>query len=140
MRFVQFLFCLPSKYSFFTTRDFATLSLSMGTDCREVIIEDLELLRRKEQQNRNVFKMNAYDKVINGLRRHEKPIYKIEDIDCIPGVGDRIRSKIKEIIDTGKLEAAEEVKKDLDINAIDTLLKGKGSRMTDNLLCSSTFL
>jgi DNA polymerase/3'-5' exonuclease PolX len=66
-------------------------------DCRELIIEDLELLRKKEQQERNIFKERAYDKVINGLRDYEKPIHKIEDINTIPGVGDSIRAKIKEV-------------------------------------------
>jgi DNA polymerase beta len=96
------------------------------TDFRGIIIEDLELLRKKEQQQRNVFKVRAYDKVIKELRAFEKPIHTIKDIETISGIGDRIKAKIQEIIDTGKLKAAEEVKKDSGINAIDIIIKIHG--------------
>ena len=96
------------------------------TDFRGIIIEDLELLRKKEQQERNVFKVRAYDKVIKELRAFEKPIHTIKDIETISGIGDRIKAKIQEIIDTGKLKAAEEVKKDSGINAIDIIIKIHG--------------
>jgi DNA polymerase beta len=96
------------------------------TDYREKIIEDLELLRKKEQQERNVFKVRAYDKVIKELKGYAKPIYTMEDIESIPGIGDRIRAKIQEIIDTGKLKAAEAVKKDSGINAVDIIMKIHG--------------
>jgi hypothetical protein len=92
----RILFCLPYTSAFFNARCCNTLLLSM-VDCRELIIEDLELLRKKEQQERNIFKERAYDKVINGLRDYEKPIHKIEDISTVPGVGDSIRAKIKEV-------------------------------------------
>jgi len=96
------------------------------TDYREKIIEDLELLRKKEQQERNVFKVRAYDKVIKELKGYAKPIHTMEDIESIPGIGDRIRAKIQEIIDTGKLKAAEAVKKDSGINAVDIIMKIHG--------------
>jgi DNA polymerase/3'-5' exonuclease PolX len=93
---------------------------------REKIIEDLELLRKKEQQERNVFKVRAYDKVIKELRSFTKPIHTIDDIAEIPGIGDRIRAKIQEIISTGELAAAEAVKKDSGINATDIIMKIHG--------------
>lgn len=96
------------------------------TDYRSIIIEDLELLRKKEQQERNIFKVRAYEKVLKELRSFEKPIRKIEDIDGIPGIGDRIKAKIKEIIDTGKLKIAEEIKKESGVPAVDLLMQIHG--------------
>jgi len=96
------------------------------TDFRNIIIEDLELLRKKEQQDRNVFKVRAYDKVLKGLRSLDKPIHKIEDIESISGIGARIKEKIQEIIDTGKLKAAENIKQDSGVNATDLIMKIHG--------------
>jgi len=95
-------------------------------DYRLKIIEDLELLRKKEQQERNVFKVRAYDKVIKQLQEYKNPIYTIDDIASIEGIGERIRKKIEEILETGKLVAAEAVKADSGINAIDTIMKIHG--------------
>jgi DNA polymerase beta len=96
------------------------------TDYRAKIIEDLEIIRKKEQQERNVFKVRAYDKVIKELRASDKAIYTINDIKEIPGIGDRIRAKIEEIIETGVLKAAEVVKKDSGVNATDIIMKIHG--------------
>jgi DNA polymerase beta len=95
-------------------------------DYRLKIIEDLELLRKKEQQERNVFKVRAYDKVIKQLHDYKNPIYTIDDIASIEGIGERIRKKIEEILETGKLVAAEAVKADSGVNAIDTIMKIHG--------------
>jgi len=99
------------------------LATARVVDYRLKIIEDLELLRKKEQQERNVFKVRAYDKVIKQLSDYKNPIYTINDISSIEGIGERIRTKIQEILETGKLAAAEAVKEDSGINAIDTIMK-----------------
>lgn len=96
------------------------------TDYREKIIEDLELLRKKEQQERNVFKVRAYEKVLKELRTFDKPIRTIEDIDGIAGIGDRIKAKIVEIINTGQLKVAEEIKKESGVNAVDIMMQIHG--------------
>jgi DNA polymerase beta len=99
-----------------------TTATATATDFRNIIIEDLELLRKKEQQDRNVFKVRAYDKVLKELRSLNKPIEKIEDIEDIPGIGARIKEKIREIIDTGVLKAAENIKADSGVNATDLIM------------------
>jgi len=92
------------------------------TDFKSLIIEDLEVLRKKEQQDRNVFKVRAYDKVLKGLRTFDKPIKTIEDIESISGIGARIKEKIREIIETGVLKAAENIKADSGVNATDLIM------------------
>jgi len=103
-----------------------TNQLIPAQDYRLKIIEDLELLRKKEQQERNVFKVRAYDKVIKQLRDYAHPIHTINDIASIEGIGERIRTKIEEILATGTLAAAEAVKQDTGINAIDIIMKIHG--------------
>ena len=96
------------------------------TDYREKIIEDLELLRKKEQQERNIFKVRAYEKVLKELRSFDKPIKTIEDINGIAGIGDRIKAKIQEIINTGQLKVAEEIKKESGVPAVDLMMQIHG--------------
>ena len=92
------------------------------TDFRNIIIEDLEILRKKEQQERNVFKVRAYDKVLKELRTLNKPIKTLEDIEDVPGIGARIKEKIREIIETGVLKVAENIKADSGVNATDLIM------------------
>jgi DNA polymerase lambda len=77
------------------------------TDKKPVILDALRLLCKKEQQSRNTFKVKAYTKVIAALEGHVGPIKTMADVAGMPGVGDKIREKIKEILETGHLEAAD---------------------------------
>lgn len=92
-------------------------------DHKEYIIEALDVLRKKETQEKNVFKARAYAKVISELRAYERPIREMSDIANMPGVGARIRDKIQEILQTGQLKAAEVVKADVTVNIREALLK-----------------
>jgi len=84
------------------------------TDFKKTIIDALDMLRRKEESARAFFKVKAYKKVIEELRLIDKPIHTIDDLDGVPGVGAAIKKKIVEIIETGHLEIADEVKVELD--------------------------
>ena len=79
-------------------------------DFRQKIIDELTVLQKKEQQERNVFKARAYGKVVGQLKARVEPIRTLEDVKDIPGVGDKIRAKIEEIITTGSLEAARNIR------------------------------
>lgn len=84
------------------------------TDFKTTIIDALDMLRRKEESARAYFKVKAYKKVIEELRLLDKPIKTIDDLDGVPGVGKEIKKKIVEIIETGHLDIADEVKVELD--------------------------
>lgn len=49
----------------------------------------------------------AYNKVIGEIRRLDKPIESLEDLDDLETLGDNIRDHIREFIETGKVEGFE---------------------------------
>lgn len=92
-------------------------------DFKDTIIQDLEILRKNEVAQKEVFKARAYQKVINGIKALPGPVKSMDDIDGIVGVGQKIRLKIEEIITTGKLMAAEKLKNDDNDQLMQDLLK-----------------
>jgi len=91
------------------------------SDIKAKIIDALGALLKRETLNKAFFKVKAYKKVIEELKISALPITKIEDIDGIPGVGEKIRKKVEEILATGGLAAAEKAKEDLSLNAVEIL-------------------
>lgn len=91
------------------------------SDIKAKIIDALGALLKRETLNKAFFKVKAYKKVIEELKISVKPITKIEDMDSIPGVGEKIRKKVEEILATGGLAAAEKAKEDLSLNAVEIL-------------------
>jgi len=79
-------------------------------DFKQLIIEKLDVLRGNEIKQKQPFKARAYQKVINALKARDKPVVTIEDVKDIAGIGAGIQKKIEEIIDTGHLRVAENVK------------------------------
>jgi DNA polymerase/3'-5' exonuclease PolX len=90
-------------------------------DYKKPIIDALDILRKKEVANKEIFKSRAYQKVINQIRSLSKPITKYDDLKEITGIGEAIEKKIKEILETGKLRIAEEAKANYEIDAYDAL-------------------
>ena len=90
-------------------------------DIKAKIIEALDVLRKREVASKEHFKARAYKKVIDELKVIERPITSLDDLKGISGVGEQIRKKIKEILETGGLKAADKAKEDLQLNAVDTL-------------------
>ena len=91
---------------------------------KEKIIDAFITLRQRdatEKKQHWQFKVRAYTKVIEQLQASEKPITKLEDIDDIDGVGDKMRRKVQEILETGELAAAEQAKESMDLGPLDTL-------------------
>lgn len=82
------------------------------TDYKNMIIENLKILSEYEKLNKEPFKARAYNKVIDSIELTNLPITNIEDIQSINGVGDKISTKIKELIETGKMSAVENALKD----------------------------
>lgn len=57
----------------------------------------------KEGNQQTKFRIVSYQKIIRSLKSFNGPIYQIEDIKGVPGIGKSTKDKIKEIIDTGTL-------------------------------------
>ena len=93
-------------------------------DAREKIIQELEVMRRNAEQDRNVFKARAYQKVIAQLTSWTgPPIRTMDDLAGVQGVGEKIREKIAEILATGHLAAADELRRDADMPRKELWLK-----------------
>jgi len=76
-------------------------------DYKPIIIENLDILRKREVINKEPFKVRAYENVLNQLNKLEKPVYGWKDLEGITGIGKKIHAKIEEIFQTGKLESAQ---------------------------------
>jgi len=87
----------------------------------QVIIDALEILRKRDVANKEVFSARAYAKVISQL--HDKKIESYEDLKDVTGIGKKIEQKIKEILETGSLVAAEKVKECYNMEALDAFQK-----------------
>lgn len=86
------------------------------------IIEELETLRQKEVQDRQVFKARAYAKVIEQLKTLDV-VTKMEDLEHVHGIGEKIRAKITEILSTGTLKAAQIVRRERKLDATNGLMQ-----------------
>jgi DNA polymerase beta len=90
-------------------------------DHKKVIIDSLEILRKRDTANKEVFSARAYAKVIAQLKTHELPITTYEDLKGIKGIGAKMEKKIKEILETGVLESAQKAKEAYNIDALEAL-------------------
>lgn len=65
-----------------------------------------------ELHGENAFKAKAYSSAYLTLRKWEKPLLEMPDdaLDQIPGVGASVISKIRELRDTGRVDALEKLK------------------------------
>lgn len=91
-------------------------------DIKHKIIEALTIIKKRDLAAKEFFKARAYNKVIEELKITDLKIEKLEDIDAIPGVGEKIKRNVKEILETGGLVAAEVAKKNLQMDALDILM------------------
>lgn len=94
---------------------------AINTDHTKTIIDSLEILRKRDTANKEVFSARAYAKVIAQLKTHDKPITSYEDLKGIKGIGAKMEAKIKEILETGVLQSAQKAKEAYNIDALEAL-------------------
>jgi len=90
-------------------------------DYKSLLIDALDTMRKKEVLEKQTFRARAYATVIRQLKERAEPVTCCEDIYHFQGVGEKIREKIKEIMETGQLRSAEKVKETHATDAVDTL-------------------
>ena len=95
----------------------------MTTDYKETIIDSLEVLRKRDVADKAVFSARAYAKVITQLKNYNGTITEYDDVKNIEGIGAKMEKKIKEILETGSLAAAEKARELYNIDALDALQK-----------------
>jgi DNA polymerase beta len=95
-------------------------------DFKEIIIEALTTLKKREVINNEPFKVKAYETVLNQIE-NMGPIYGMEDLVTVKGIGKKIKIKLEEIFSTGQLQSAVIAKtQDLNLGLYDELLKIHG--------------
>ena len=109
---------------------------TMATDSKHIILQELETLQLADEYRKKPFQMKAYASAVEALRAFDGPIVKPEDVAGIKGVGEKIRLKVKEIIDTGKLKAATEARASLPLEAYKILrdIHGVGPAKASQLI------
>ena len=95
----------------------------MAMDYRAKLIEELEVMMRHAQKEKETFKVRAYSKVIGQLKSLTHPVRSMADVAGVEGIGAGIKKKIEEILATGELAAAEELKLSSTENFSDSLMK-----------------
>jgi len=98
-------------------------------DYTPIILSSLEVMWLGEKAKKEPvakFKANAYKKAMDEIRRHGEPIRSLDEVKGIKGLGAKILDKIREIIETGALAAAERVKERTDVGGMTELLTVHG--------------
>lgn len=95
----------------------------MTTDYKQTIIDSLEVLRKRDVADKAVHSARAYAKVITQLKNYNGTITEYDDVKNITGIGAKMEKKIKEILETGSLAAAEKARELYNIDALDALQK-----------------
>lgn len=94
-------------------------------DYKQTIIDALDVMRRKEvaagKANNAVFKARAYADAIRILKSLGA-VRTMDDVRGVKGLGEKILLKIGEILETGRLRAAEEIKAEGSLGIYDALL------------------
>ena len=90
---------------------------------KELIIRELEVMKKKAIADKSTFKIIAYSKAMKSLKEHfmYEDIHSVEDVVGIPNIGKSIRAKIREILETGKLEIAEQIRNDPEVLLINKI-------------------
>jgi len=76
------------------------------------IINNLKILEEYEKILGNNFKANAYGKVITNIELFSEEIKTKEDLKKINGVGEKIREKIIEYLDSGEIKKIKDINED----------------------------
>ena len=87
-------------------------------DYKPVIIDALRVLQARDRAEKKPFSVRAYATVLHHLEAHPDPIRSLAEIPIFQGVGEKIKKKMEEIVETGRLEAAERAKAEYPLDAL----------------------
>ena len=79
-------------------------------DYKKIIIDSLNILSENSRTEGKIFQYRAYEKVIRNINNIKEKIICFEQLENIDGIGKKIKLKIKEIFETGKLQESEDLK------------------------------
>ena len=87
-------------------------TIAIELNNKKELIKNFKILEEYENLNKQPFKARAYNKVINSLELHIDKIDNIEDTENIKGICEKIKEKIKQYFQTGKIDAVEKALSD----------------------------
>ena len=87
-------------------------------DYKPVIIDALRVLEARDRADKKPFSARAYATVLRHLEAHPNTIRSLVEIPIFQGVGEKIKKKMEEIVETGRLEAAEKAKAEYPLEAL----------------------
>jgi DNA polymerase/3'-5' exonuclease PolX len=96
----------------------------MPTDFKPLIVREFETVRLADLSEGRKFQAIAYSKFLAKLKTIDA-IHSFEDVAEVAGKG-KIADKVREIIETGALGAAQRARESTDVEAYDALLKVYG--------------
>ena len=92
-------------------------------DYKELIIKELEIIKKGEIIKKDRWRAIAYDKAIKALNNFDNKIISSDQVKGIKGIGEKILKKIEEILETGKLQKANNLRNDPKLKLIDVFGK-----------------
>ena len=92
-------------------------------DFRDIILRELDTMRKADLAEKRIHPARAYQKVMNGIKDMDTPIRSVDDVEGLPGIGAKIKEKIKEIVETGSLASAARARERVELDVHD-ILKG----------------
>ena len=84
-------------------------------DYKPFVVDALNIMYQKSIADKEKFKAAAYKKVVDQIKL--LPTFTSDDIPNLKGAGEKITKKIHEIMETGKLQAAEKAKAEYHLDA-----------------------
>lgn len=95
-------------------------------DKKQLLIESFKKLAKQEQAKKEVWKAKAYYSIVKELTAHNKPIYTIDDVKDLKGVGAKSLAKIKELLEAGTIKQLENYNSDGKLKVFEDLTKVHG--------------
>ena len=90
-----------------------------NADIAEVLYEVADLL---EIEGENPFRVRAYREAARTAENHPRSLAEMveegEDLTRLPGIGEDLAGKIREIVETGTLRQAEELRKQVTLQQV----------------------
>jgi hypothetical protein len=77
------------------------------------LIQQFSILQAYFKTKNDVGRSIAYGKAISGLRTIGAKVTDVSQLKNIPGIGDAVMKKVKEYLDTGKIDAVEDAKAEI---------------------------
>jgi DNA polymerase/3'-5' exonuclease PolX len=77
------------------------------------LIQQFSILQAYFKSKNDVGRSIAYGKAISGLRTIGAKVTDVSQLKNIPGIGDAVMKKVKEYLDTGKIDAVEDAKAEI---------------------------